>query len=51
MALNQEELEEQAALAEEDAEVEKRAEQSSNIVSILVIIGRITGFFRTSVQA
>ena len=51
MALNQEELEEQAALAEEDAELEKRAEQSSNIVSILVIIGRITGFFRTSVQA
>ena len=51
MALNQEELEEQAALAEEDAEVEKKAEQSSNIVSILVIIGRITGFLRTSVQA
>ena len=51
MALNQEELEERAALAEEDAEVEKKAEQSSNIVSILVIIGRITGFFRTSVQA
>lgn len=51
MALNQEELEERAALAEEDAELEKRAEQSSNIVSILVIIGRITGFFRTSVQA
>lgn len=51
MALNQEELEEQPALAEEDAEVEKKAEQSSNIVSILVIIGRITGFFRTSVQA
>lgn len=51
MALNQEELEDQPVLTEEDAAVEKKAEKSSNIVSILVIIGRITGFFRTSVQA
>lgn len=51
MALNQEELEGQPVLTEEDAAVEKKAEKSSNIVSILVIIGRITGFFRTSVQA
>lgn len=51
MALNQEEHEDQPVLTEEDAAVEKKAEKSSNIVSILVIIGRITGFFRTSVQA
>ena len=51
MALNQEELEDQPVLTEEDAAVEKKAEKSSNIVSILVIIGRITRFFRTSVQA
>lgn len=51
MALNQEELEDQPVLTEKDAAVEKKAEKSSNIVSILVIIGRITGFFRTSVQA
>lgn len=32
-------------------EVVRRAEKSSNMVSVLVIVSRITGFFRTSVQA
>ena len=36
---------------ESDAEVERRAEKSSNLVSALVIVSRITGFFRTSIQA
>lgn len=36
---------------ETEADVEERAEKSSNLVSALVIISRITGFFRTSVQA
>ena len=30
---------------------EQRAEKSSNMVSVLIIISRITGFFRTSAQA
>ena len=36
---------------EETRDVEERAQKSSNMVSILVIISRITGFFRTSAQA
>lgn len=35
---------------EEDAAME-RANKSSNLVSVLVIISRVTGFFRTTVQA
>ncbi|WP_455139402.1 murein biosynthesis integral membrane protein MurJ [Thermophilibacter sp.] len=31
--------------------VKERANQSSNMVSVLVIISRVTGFFRTSMQA
>ena len=43
--------EEEPRMSNEDEAVEKQAEKSSNIVSVLVIIGRITGFFRTSAQA
>lgn len=39
------------ALSEEDLKVEQQAEKSSNIVSVLVMISRVTGFFRTSAQA
>lgn len=42
----------QAALSEATTESTKeQARRSSNLVSILVIISRITGFFRTTVQA
>lgn len=40
-----------SALSEEDLKVEQQAEKSSNIVSVLVMISRVTGFFRTSAQA
>ncbi len=42
---------EEPRMSHEDEAVEKQAEKSSNLVSVLVIIGRITGFFRTSAQA
>lgn len=38
-------------LSEEDLKVEQQAEKSSNIVSVLVMVSRVTGFFRTSAQA
>lgn len=40
-----------ARTEEAGEEVVRRAEKSSNMVSVLVIVSRITGFFRTSVQA
>lgn len=40
-----------SALSEEDLKVEQQAEKSSNIVSVLVMISRVSGFFRTSAQA
>lgn len=44
-------LEEEPIPIVEETEEEIDVERSSNIVSILVIISRITGFFRTSAQA
>lgn len=41
----------EGSLSEESRKVEEQAEKSSNIVSLLVIVSRITGFFRTSAQA
>lgn len=42
---------ESAIEPDDELGVESRAEKSSNLVSVLVIISRITGFFRTSIQA
>ena len=52
-ATRAEEAGEEAVRRVEEAgeEVVRRAEKSSNMVSVLVIVSRITGFFRTSVQA
>lgn len=40
-----------SAPSQKEVAVEDRAEKSSNMVSVLVIISRITGFLRTSAQA